>query len=359
MKAEAAPMSVADYCQQLIDGRIIVNRDYQREEKIWGPFVRSYFIESILLEFPIPKLFLWVSFDLRTRQSKKEIVDGQQRSHALRMFFENRMTLSQKIATEELRGKKYRDLGDDYRQVFLSYSLPIDEFRRADEDEIRESFARMNVHNTVLNPEELRNAKFSGEFKRFIIQLTAAFRDALVAAKTISRRDTIRMADYRLFSEIVYLLEFGFQTTKGEDIDRLYDLYEAEFVKEEAYRAAVEQACLRWQENDIYQYEEVNNKHCFYSLIVALIFIENPQIFNVQIDGDMASEIERLMEANVSLEELNTEITEFKNARSVDDEPDIRHLGFVQACTSKTNVGEQKGIRFSYFVAALRNSFPA
>lgn len=355
MKAEAAPMSVADYCQQLLDEKIIVNRDYQREEKIWGSYVRSYFIESILLEFPIPKLFLWVSYDLRTRQSKKEIVDGQQRSHALRMFFENRMTLSQKIGTEELRGKKYRDLSDEYREAFLSYSLPIDEFRRASEDEIRESFARMNVHNTVLNPEELRNAKFSGEFKRFIIQITKSFRDTLVNAKTISRRDTIRMADYRLFSEIVYLMESGFNTTKGDDIDQLYNRYEREFPSEEVIGSAIERACVLWSEHQISQFNELNNKHCFYTIIAAFVFIENPEFFEGHIDQAMRDGIANLSRAGVSLEELNSEIVEFKEARSVDDDPNIRHLSVVQACTTRTNVGEQKSIRFSYFVAALQD----
>ena len=356
MKAEAAPMSVADYCQQLVEDKIVVNRDYQREEKIWGSYVRSYFIESILLEFPIPKLFLWVSYDLKTRTSKKEIVDGQQRSHALRMFYENRMKLSQKIETEELRGKKYRDLSDEYRQAFLSYSLPVDEFRRANEDEIRESFARMNVHNTVLNPEELRNAKFSGEFKRFIIQVAKSFRDLLVEKKTISRRDTIRMADYRLFSEIVYLMEEGFRTTKGDDIDDLYQKFEADFPKEETYRPPIERACVRWNELELSQYDELNNKHCYYTLIAALVYMDHPEFFSDHLSQRDRAKIKELMDRNVTLEELSGEITTFKEAKAVDDEPNIRHLNFVQACTSKTNVGDQKLARFTHFVAALENS---
>jgi hypothetical protein len=76
MKANPSPMSVADYCEGMEAGRIVVNHDYQREQGIWSPFARSYFIESVMLGYPIPKLFLYTRFDLKTKKSTKEIVDG-------------------------------------------------------------------------------------------------------------------------------------------------------------------------------------------------------------------------------------------------------------------------------------------
>ncbi|MCK5747584.1 MAG: DUF262 domain-containing protein, partial [Oricola sp.] len=113
MKANPSPTSVADYCEGMEAGRIVVNHDYQREEGIWGAFARSYFIESIILGYPIPKIFLYTRFDLKSRRSIKEIVDGQQRSHALFMFYTNKMILSKKINNPELEGKRYRNLSDD------------------------------------------------------------------------------------------------------------------------------------------------------------------------------------------------------------------------------------------------------
>ena len=73
MKANPSPTSVADYCEGMEAGRIVVNHDYQREEGIWGAFARSYFIESIILGYPIPKIFLYTRFDLKSRRSIKEI----------------------------------------------------------------------------------------------------------------------------------------------------------------------------------------------------------------------------------------------------------------------------------------------
>ena len=118
----------------------MVNDEYQRNTGIWASYARSYFIESILLEYPIPKIFLYSKVDLKSRQSVKEIVDGQQRSHALQNFYNRKFRLSSKIETEQLRGKNYNQLGEDYQSAFLSYSLPIDEFRGVQPPEIQESF---------------------------------------------------------------------------------------------------------------------------------------------------------------------------------------------------------------------------
>ena len=353
MKAEPAPMSVADYCERLIDERITVNRDYQREDKIWSPYIRSYFIESILLEYPIPKLFLYVTYDLGTRQSKKEIVDGQQRSQALRMFYENRAIISNKVGTEELRGKKYRDLDDDMRRRFLSYSLPIDEFRNVSEDDIRESFARMNVHNVTLNSEELRNAKFSGEFKRFIIQTTKAFRNLLVERRILSRRDTIRMADYRLFAEIAVIMDLGFQTTKSDEIDAIYKKYDQEFPLEEEYGERIASAIRFWEEHRLYEYPELTTKHAFYCIIAAIMEFHEPGFITRHLDDHKRSEIDAIKNRGVSFASLNDDIFAHKQARDLDEDPDVHFPAFVSASTVKTNVGTEKFIRFAFMLAAL------
>lgn len=150
MLAVYSPMSVGDYCKALNDGLITVNEEYQRNAGIWASYARSFFIESILLEYPIPKIFLYSKVDLRTRSTIKEIVDGQQRSHALTSFYNRKFKLSSKIETEELKGKNYNQLSEEFQSKFISYSLPIDEFRGVQPVEIQDSFRRMNASNVPL-----------------------------------------------------------------------------------------------------------------------------------------------------------------------------------------------------------------
>ncbi len=362
MKATLSPTSVADFCQDLVANKITVNRDYQRDDRIWSPYIRSYFIESILLEYPIPKIFLYVRYNLKTRTSTKEIVDGQQRSQALRLFYENKMRISTKIETQELRGKRYRDLDETLQGRFLSYSLAIDEFTGVSEDEIRESFARMNVHNVTLNSEELRNAKFQGPFKMFIFRMARAFREVLFDAGVISRRDVIRMADTRLMSDIVYILDRGFTTTRPPEIDAIYKDYNASFAKEDDYEEYLKEAFGYWHQNSLANYPRLASKHVFYTLIAAICELLHPGLVTSTLDDDHKTELEDILAMGNSLSALNDKLSASANEEGEIGEEDGEAAdeasldAFVSACTEKTNVGRQKFIRFAYFLSALKEA---
>lgn len=119
MRANAAPMAVGDFCNSLNENKIQINTDYQRNSGLWSSFAKSFFIESIILEYPIPKIFLYSRLDLVSRGTVKEIVDGQQRSAALQQFFNNKLRLSKNVATSELQWKRYSDLDTVSQGKFL------------------------------------------------------------------------------------------------------------------------------------------------------------------------------------------------------------------------------------------------
>ena len=56
MLAVYSPMSVCDYCNALNEGTISVNDEYQRNAGIWASYARSFFIESILLQYEFVEL---------------------------------------------------------------------------------------------------------------------------------------------------------------------------------------------------------------------------------------------------------------------------------------------------------------
>ena len=222
MKASPSPMSVADYCQAYNLQKIVVNTDYQRKDGLWTSQARSFFIEFILLEFPIPKLYLYARLDLKSRQQTKEVVDGQQRTQSLVSFYNNKQRLTSNIDTVELRGLTYSQLQPDWQSRFLSYSLPIDQFTGAPDSEVREAFRRMNANNVPLNDEEQRNAKYQGPFKWFIVRIADKYKDSLAQIGVFSRRDLIRMSDLKFYAEIVLAIDGGLSTVKGKQLDDLY-----------------------------------------------------------------------------------------------------------------------------------------
>jgi hypothetical protein len=340
MKANPSPMSVADYCHDFNNKKILVNEEYQRKVGLWTAQARSFFIESILLEFPIPKL------DLRTRQQFKEVVDGQQRTQALVMFFNDKQRLTKNIDTEDLRGLKYSQLNDEWKSRFLSYSLPIDQFSGANDKEIREAFRRMNANNVPLNDEEQRNATFQGEFKWFIVKIADKYKDALAALGLFSRRDLIRMADLKFYAEVLLAIDSGFFTVKGKEIDSIYKRYNANFPQEEYYTDVVSRAIDHLIADETFHQKSFMRAHIAQSIVLAIIALQNAGRFPQLLEGLPAAAVERAHRLGLSLEVLA--------AALVDPDAYPEPSEFLAACRQKTNVGDSKIVRFAYFLEAIR-----
>ena len=67
---------------------INIHPEYQRR-LVWDRAKRSAFIESLLMNIPIPPIFL-----LEWEYSRYEVMDGQQRLSSIVDFYENRFKLS-------------------------------------------------------------------------------------------------------------------------------------------------------------------------------------------------------------------------------------------------------------------------
>jgi hypothetical protein len=345
MRANPSPMSVADYCQAYNSGKIKVNEDYQRKVGLWTSQARSYFIESILLEYPIPKIYLHARLDLKSRQQIKEVVDGQQRTQALVMFYNNKQKLTNNIDTISLRGLKYSQLDDDWKSKFLSYSLPIDQFSGAPDDEIREAFRRMNANNVPLNDEEQRNARYQGPFKWFVVKIADKYQNQLASVGLFSRRDLIRMADLKMYSEIILAIDDGFSTVKGKQIDDLYKKYNASFAREEEFEGRLSSAIDGFLTKRELHQASFLRAHVFQSIALAILAGRDADLANRLIGEGHREQFQRISEAAISLEILA------QSLREPQDFPELQD--FIDACSKKTNVEESKRVRFMYFFIGL------
>jgi len=345
MKANSSPMSVADYCGAMQEKKIIVNTDYQRKDGLWNTPARSFFIESILLEYPIPKIFVYAKLDLKTRGVIKEIVDGQQRSQALMMFYENKLALSKNIETEELQGLRYNKLGEEWQAKFLSYQLPVDQFSGVPEDEVREAFRRMNANNVPLNAEEQRNARYQGDFKWFINRIAEAYKESLLKLGLLSRRDLIRMTDLRLYAEIALTLDEGFSTVKGVQLDRLYKKYNASFEAADTFGEKMNYGIRYFIEREYLHQDILLRMHVFQSIVIAAIALKFEESFELQARQSYPEIFDAVQAQDHSLETLVSALSEPDNYPALGE--------FVKANTAATNTGEARAIRFIYFKNAL------
>ena len=136
------------------DRWINLRPEYQRR-LVWDQKKRSLFIESLLLNVPIPPLFLF-EWEL----SRYEVMDGQQRLNAVLDFYENGYALKGLEIWKELNGFRYKELPDTLQRGLdrrrLSATVLLTEATSQDSEkknDIRKLvFERLNTGGLALHP---------------------------------------------------------------------------------------------------------------------------------------------------------------------------------------------------------------
>ena len=137
--------------------------DYQRRIT-WDTKKRSKLIESLIINIPIPPIFLY-----EHDYDKYEVMDGLQRITAIIAFYQNEYKLTGLEEWAELNGKYYKDLpprikdGIDRRQLQVITLLKESAQTKERAEKIKRLvFERLNTGGVKLLPQEIRNAIYNG-----------------------------------------------------------------------------------------------------------------------------------------------------------------------------------------------------
>lgn len=344
MKVNSTSYTVAEYCQQMIDRSITVNRNYQRSNAIWPAAARSFLIDSMLSGFPIPKLSLYQKTDLKTRKTVKEIVDGQQRSQAVLDFFNDDLRISTK---GNFLGQSYSKLDEEHQQAFLSYQLSVDVFVDATESDIRELFRRVNSYNVPLNPQEIRHATYQGKFKWFLLEMTNKYSQVFKEMGVLSESQMARMEDAKFIGDLCVGLDDGIVSASEAKIDKIYKKYDNEFLTEEQFRGSLEFAIDQALTYKDVLGDELTKRYQFYCLLLAFIHVSNPNeklqaVF--QSNGVGGTDVQHIRERLSRLAEA---------ASSGNANGDLELQEFISASAKTTDRKEQRETRFKAFCRAM------
>lgn len=348
MQSVASNISVAEYCEDIRDGKVIANPEYQRSDKVWPELAQSFLIETVLLGFPIPKIALNQMLDLKSRQVIREIVDGQQRSRAIYRFFQGELRLSRSIELEEAKDCTFDDLDDTLKSAFLTYPITYDLFTNTTPAEVREVFRRINLYTVPLNPEEQRHAIYQGSFKVFIYHLSRLFSQPLSLMGVLTDKQIVRMQDAKLFTEISHACLNGITTTSKASLNSLYSQKDKQFPEEPVLESDFTHAIDRLLTMTDLHSTPLMKPYQFYALALALIHLQDPkeklqEAFRVStpIDFNQTTAVQNL---SILAEALES------------DEPDGPYEEFILASTSRTNVASQRATRFEWMCKALTQS---
>ena len=147
--------------------------DFQRNFK-WSIKKQSLLIESILLNIPLPVIYLDNNDYYRW-----QVIDGVQRLTTLKNFFENKFKLKDlEYLGKELNGKFYKDF--EYTPELRKYSRKLKEFPlflyliKSDTPDkvVLSIFKRLNTLTTPLTNQELREAIYKGKATELLDELS-------------------------------------------------------------------------------------------------------------------------------------------------------------------------------------------
>ena len=156
-------MIVQDLLNFHNDGSLNISPWYQRRS-VWSVPQKAYLINTIFEKKPVPSVYIRHQIDVDLEKSIKEVVDGQQRIRSIISFRNDEFPARH---PEQKKKVKYSELSKGQKGAFLSTALSVGYLIGAEDRDVIEIFGRINSISKTLNPQEKRNAQYSGDFKQF------------------------------------------------------------------------------------------------------------------------------------------------------------------------------------------------
>ncbi|RKI31044.1 DUF262 domain-containing protein [bacterium 1xD8-6] len=212
-------LTVSEFYDNYILKKYNFDASYQRKSDVWAEDKKSFLIDSILKNYPIPAIFMRPIVD-NNGKTKYDIVDGKQRLQAIISFIEEDIPLTTYFAedrfldeqsrnlAENIAGKKFEDIkkekgSGDYVKQFWTYTLQIEYLYEDDLDLVSSVFDRLNRNGEPLNPQELRNAKYS---TTPLLKLIKELSNISFLKDKRERLKIERMEDEEFVSELLFLV---------------------------------------------------------------------------------------------------------------------------------------------------------
>lgn len=245
-------------------GDLIVKPSFQRNP-VWSERQKSSLIDTILLEYPIPELYMQELTEPNGDQ-KHIVVDGQQRIRAVLGYIAGEYEINDESPLWS--GLGFEDLTTAERKRVFEYNFVVRVLPEMPEEELRAIFQRINKNNVSLNAQELRHATYWGPFISLMEEISNL--PFWSSAGIFSANDTRRMLDVEFISEICIAFLNGLQNKK-KNLEEYYQQYEVEFEESDRVRS-VFQKVLGELEQVLPEFQKTRwrKKSDFYTLFLCL-----------------------------------------------------------------------------------------
>jgi Protein of unknown function DUF262 len=232
------PRNIGQLVELLEDNQILIPK-YQRLPNLWSDTKKSRFIESLMLDLPIPLFY----FD-EGEDKKWYVVDGLQRMSTLEHFVigkgevgknRNKLILQNLEFLTQYNQKTWDELPRDIKRRINSNQVTINLIGKGTPDEVKYTiFSRINQGDVPLKAQEIRTALFQGyrvDFLESLVSLDTESGQLFFKATGGSVKDR-RQEDLNFISRFIafYLIDFN---EYEPDMDRFITIGTKKIPKQE------------------------------------------------------------------------------------------------------------------------------
>lgn len=205
---QSLDISFNELVDMIQTGELDISPDYQRLFQ-WSEGARSRFIESLLLEMPVPPIYVVEEDD-----NKKILIDGLQRLSSYLHFrgmlsaphlsinSGDKLKLVDCDIVTALNGKTYDDLGMALQIKLRRSFVRVEVVRKGSNPKFKyHMFKRLNTGGAILSSQQIRNCTIrllSPEFNDFIINLADNNENFKTCISTISDEQVNQSYDKEL-----------------------------------------------------------------------------------------------------------------------------------------------------------------
>lgn len=289
---QASDLSLETVAAMVESNAIDTQPRYQRRER-WTTRAQSALIESFLLNIPIPPVYLAEEgFGTYT------VIDGKQRLTTIAKFMRNKLRLVDLATFSELEGVIFKELPRDLKNALSirPYLRAVTLLKQSDPELKYEVFTRLNTGGEPLEPQEIRNAIFRGQFNDMLFKLSAApFLRKQLKIKTLKEPVYLSMQD------VEYVLRFFTVRDSWEDFGGEYRRSMDEFMANHKdaslaecakYRVKYSEALARceaiWGEGAFKRYENGVLRNQFLAGMYDAQMVAASKLSKKQFDGVLA-----------------------------------------------------------------------
>lgn len=207
------------------NGSLNIEPWYQRRS-VWSGPQKAYLINTIFERKPVPSVYIRHQVDIEQERSIKEVVDGQQRIRTIISYRNDEFAAGHPNHNRKVR---YSQLTNAQKRSFLQTALSVGYLIGAEDADVIEIFGRINSVSKTLNPQEKRNAQYSGDFKQFSLKQATSRLPFWRSTGIFSASQISRMQEVQFVSDLAINLVEGLVDFNAAKINSYYRNFDADF----------------------------------------------------------------------------------------------------------------------------------